>query len=178
MSSGRRFTPLGWVDFAWASEVHVTWPTVGRHLQTENWRPWTAQWWWWWGPRWKLLPVEYLLYSTGRSFTHLSLFNPSTVLCHRNCYVHFMGKETESREVINLFKVSQGSGRARIQPQTILLQSLCSSHPAEHRLCQHTPEDRSAPLTKVPAAITTSVSGWGFSVLPKPQSSLSIMLNI
>lgn len=39
-SSGSRFIPLGWDNSAWASEVRVTRPTVGRNLQTEDWRPW------------------------------------------------------------------------------------------------------------------------------------------
>lgn len=52
---------------------------------------------------------EHLLYaSTNMSFMHLSLFNPATTLCGRNCYIYFMGKETENREVINLFRVTQG----------------------------------------------------------------------
>lgn len=31
-SSGSRFIPLGWENSAWASEVHVTRPTMGRNL--------------------------------------------------------------------------------------------------------------------------------------------------
>lgn len=38
-SSGSRFTLLGWANSACASEVCVPRPTVGRHLQTENWSP-------------------------------------------------------------------------------------------------------------------------------------------
>ena len=73
--------------------------------------------------------MEHLLYaSTGRSFMHRSSFNASTTLCVRNYYIHIMGKEIETREVADWFKLTPGSRRARIQSHTIAFQSLHSFH--------------------------------------------------
>ena len=49
---------------------------------------------------------------------HLSSFHPSATFRVRNCCVHFMGKEMETKRVINWLKGPQGSSRDRIRPQT------------------------------------------------------------
>lgn len=63
---------------AWAPEVHVLWPTVDRHLQTENWGHWTD-------PItmmttiWNLLLINHLLLtSMAIDFINFTSFNYTT----------------------------------------------------------------------------------------------------
>lgn len=92
-SSGSRFPPFGWADSAWTSEVHVTWSTVCRHLQMENQKlSYSMR---WWEQHRNCLCIKCLLCAS--SFMHLSSFHPSTTFCVRNCCVHFMGKEMETK---------------------------------------------------------------------------------
>lgn len=152
--------PAGWVTTG-ACEVHVTWPMEGNHLQIQNWRH-------------RIDPMMMFMAILKTTPCWASTICQHCYSLYKFMWSHnnplgwellylFMGKDTKTRNIINLFKVTQGVTEPGFHLWLSDLKPVL--FPPCWKLCPYTSAVSIWTLNKPPVAHLHKCQGVGFELI-------------